>query len=91
MQPQWHDLILLLLPGLIAVICKPHWSAAAKLSVTLAVCFVAALIELFLTGGCNWADFPGTMAKVMALVFGSYAALWKRWQIVDRVEENING
>jgi len=85
MQPQWHDIILLFLPGLIAMINNPlgperqsslwHWqSACGRPNRTAAHC------------GCTLADFPGTMAKVSALVFGSYAALWKRFELSDRVE-----
>lgn len=91
MQLQWHDLIMLVLPGLIAVICKPNWSGMAKFLVAVAVCFVAALVESLLSGTCNLADLPGTMAKVSALVFGSYAAIWKRFQLVEKVEEKVNG
>ena len=91
MQPQWHDLILLALPGVIAMICKPHWPGSAKFMVAVAVCFVAALIESILAGTCNYADLPGTFGKVAALVFGSYAAIWKRFDLSDKVENKING
>jgi hypothetical protein len=57
----------------------------------VAVCFGAALIESLLSGTCNYADLPGTFGKVAALVFGSYAAIWKRFQIVDKVESGVNG
>ena len=91
MQPQWHDLILLALPGLIAMICKPSWPGPAKFLVAVIVCFIAAVAELWLAGECNLADFPGTMAKVSALVFGSYATIWKVWRAADKVEAKVNG
>ena len=91
MQPQWHDLILLALPGLIAMICKPSWPGPAKFMVAMTVCFIAALLESLLAGTCNWSDLPGTFGKVAALVFGSYAAIWKRFDLSDRVESRING
>jgi hypothetical protein len=91
MTMAWHDVILLFLPGLIAMINKPAWPGAAKFAVALGVCFVAALAELLLTGACTLSDFPGTMAKVSVLVFGSYAALWKRFEISDKIESGVNG
>jgi len=87
----WHDLILLVIPGLIAIINKPGWPGAAKFMVALGVCFMAALVEVLLTGGCSLSDLPGMMVKVSALVFGSYAALWKRFELSDKLEERING
>ena len=91
MQPQWHDLILLALPGLIAMIVKPDWPGPAKFLVAVVVCFVAAMAELWLVGDCNLADFPGTMGKVSLLVFGSYATIWKAWKVGDKVEAGVNG
>ena len=91
MQPQWHDIILLFLPGLIAILCKPSWPGPAKFAVALGVCFVAAMVELWLAGEGTFTDFPGIMAKVSALVFGSYATIWKAWKVGDKVEAGVNG
>jgi len=90
MNPQWHDIIFLFLPGLIAVINRPDWSGTAKYLVALGVCVAGAFLEVYLSGTCNWADMPGTFAKVFILVMGSYAGLWKRFDMVDKVEGGVN-
>lgn len=91
MQLQWHDIFILVLPGLIAVICKPSWPGPAKFLVAVAVCFVASIAELYLVGECNLFDLPGTMGKVSLLVFGSYATIWKAWKMGDKLESKVNG
>lgn len=95
MEFQLHDLLLLLLPGLIAIIVKPHWTPEAKFITALMVCFGAATLEtvysLWATGGCSWAIVIGNLGKSVGLVFTSYATIWKAFRIGDKVEEKING
>ena len=90
MEIQWHDIIFLFLPGLIAIINRPSWSGTAKYLVALSVCVVGAFAEVYLTGTCNLADLPGTFGKVFILVMGSYAGLWKRFDLSDRIESKYN-
>ena len=90
MQVQWHDIIFLFLPGLIAIVVRPTWSSQAKFLLAFGVCVLGALAEVWLSGNLSLADLPGTVAKVFVLVMGSYAGLWKRFQVSDWLETNIN-
>lgn len=87
---QLRDLFLLVLPGVIAFVNRPSWSGKAKFGVAVAFCFVAALGELWYSGGCNLADLPGTFIKTMGIVMASYATIWKAWKVGDQIEEKIN-
>ena len=91
MEPQWHDLIFLALPGIISIIVKPHWSAMAKFLTAMAVCLVAAMAELILTQTCTMSNFPELLGKAVVLTMASYATIWKAWRVSDKVEETING
>lgn len=95
MEFQLRDLLLLFLPGLIAIIVKPHWPPVAKFSVALLVCFGAALLEtaygLWTTGNCSFGLVFANLGKATGLVFTSYATIWKAFRIGDKVEEKVNG
>lgn len=87
----WHAIIMALLPGLIAFICKPDWPGPLKFVIALAVCFVAAMVELLITGTVfTFSNLPAMFAQVSALVFGSYAALWKRFDFIGKMENGGN-
>ncbi|HAY20914.1 MAG TPA: hypothetical protein DCY27_01850 [Desulfobacterales bacterium] len=91
MEPQWHDLIFLVLPGIISIIVKPHWSGPAKFVVALGVCFAAAMAELILTRTCTLSNFPELLGKGVVLTMASYATIWKAWKVGDKLEEKVNG
>ena len=86
----WHGIIIMLLPGLIALICKPDWTPTAKLIVAIVVSFLGAVGELLLTGTCTLANLPVMLPQALALVFGSYNLIWKRFDFIGLVENKGN-
>ncbi len=91
---QWHDLILLAIPGLIAVITKPEWPGTVKYLVAIGICALASFAEFYLSvwivGGVQqsfWTDF----VKSFLVIFGTYAGIWKPLGAADRVESRVNG
>lgn len=91
---QWHDLLLLAIPGLIAIITKPDWSGTVKYAVAIGICILASLIEFYLSvwlvGGVQ-GSFAGAFAKSFLVIFGSYAGIWKPSGVADKVETRVNG
>ncbi len=87
MELQWHDLILIALPGLIAMITKPEWPGTVKYLVAIVVCGLASLVEIYLTG----ISISAALGKSFLITFASYAGIWKPLGAADRVEAKING
>lgn len=90
---QWHDLIFLVLPGILAYFNDPAWSPKFKWFLALVTCILAAFIEVYVTGQCDWANFPAMLGKVGMLVMGSYAGFWKApfgkdGSLVNGIENN---
>lgn len=90
MNLQYHDLLILILPGLIAFINRPYWSGQAKFIVAVVVCFIAAAVETWLTGTCSIGELPANFGKVATLTFASYATVYKAWRVGDKIEERLN-
>jgi hypothetical protein len=88
----WFDMASLLLPGLISIVVKPHWSNNIKYLVAFLVSFLAALGQVFFEADCQpcLADFPKILGKTFVLVMGSYAAFWRPTGLAGKIEERIN-
>lgn len=88
MNLQWHDMFLLLIPGVLAYFNNPNWPKALKFSIAFAVCFMAAFLEVSFAGQCDLQNFGPTLGKVFALVMGSYGGFWKPTGLGDKIENN---
>jgi len=87
MELNWHDLFLLAIPGLIAIITKPDWSGTVKYFVAISLCGLAAVAEIYLSGGSTFS----AIAKAFLITFASYAGIWKPLGLADKVETKVNG
>lgn len=94
MELQWHDALLLVVPGLIAIITKPGWPGSVKYLVAIGACILASLVEFYLTiwlAGEIQTSFMAEFAKSFLIIFGTYAGIWKPTGAADTVENKING
>ena len=77
------------LPVLIAAICRPSLGPQAKYWIGFLLVFIAAAIHLFFAGGLNFAEFPGTLLKILTLTIGPYLIFWKPSGIIGVIEEKV--
>lgn len=89
----FFDMISLILPALISVIVKPHWSNPVKLLTAFGVSCVAAFLQVLFEDGCSitcFADLAKTLGRTFMLVMGSYAAFWRMTGLAQKIEEKVN-
>jgi len=91
LNPQ--DLLFALAPAVIAAITRPTWSSHAKFVTALAVCFLAGLAQVVLTGEGGLANLPQACIKAFTLTITVYAGVLKPlWpQALNYLETQVNG
>jgi len=72
-----QDLLFGLAPAIIAMITRPTWPAAAKFLLAIGVCFLAAFLEVIITGQAQAVQIGAALGKAFLLTMTAYAALWK--------------
>jgi len=88
-----QDLLFALAPAAIAMLTRPTWSSHAKFVTALAVCFLAGLAQVMLTGEGDLSNLPLACGKAFTLAMTVYAGVFKAlWpQALNFLETRVNG
>lgn len=87
---QISGLVGFLLPLLIAVIQREHWSQQVRTIVGVAACAVAAAVTSYFEGKLNLQDWSTSVLVIFTLTKTSYLAVWKPTGVTQKVEKKTS-
>ena len=82
----WTLLVGFFMPPVIAVIQQAHWAVRLRALVTFAVCVVASLVTVWLTGEFNTKDVVASILTVLVTALATYRGLWKPTGVAPSIE-----
>ncbi len=84
---QYTAVLGVFLPLVIAVINRTAWASPLKSIAALAVCVIAAAVELIVKGQFSFAAWGTNLLTIFFLVVTTYQGFWKPTGIAEAVEK----
>ena len=88
---QLAALVGLVLPLVIAVIQKQHWSPSIRTGVGVLACAIAAVVLSYTKGQLNLHDLATTGFYIFTLTKTTYLAVWKPSGVAGAIESATGG
>lgn len=79
------------LPPIIAIINRKHWSDEVRALVAMAVCMLYSAIITITRQDLDWHQWRNTLLQVFIGAFGAYQIFWKPSNIAPDIEAATSG